>query len=203
MLAVASRSNLLLSTALRIRALTAWSSRSGSSVSGGVGWLRLCISGLLFALAVMPLQAREFAAPEGEVVIEITGKVGSLNSEDALRLDLSQIESMPVTEFVTNTPWTDKKETWSGVRVNDLLEAVEASSNKFKASALDDYIIEFANVDIDKYPVIIAYKKEGKYLSTRDLGPLWLMFPFDDFPELDTQANRAMAIWQLIKIELH
>ena len=154
-------------------------------------------------MSVVPLQAREVAAPEGEVVIEITGKVGSLNSEDALRLDLSQIESMPVTEFVTNTPWTDKKETWSGVRVSDLLEAVEASSNKFKASALDDYIIEFANVDIDKYPVIIAYKKEGKYLSTRDLGPLWLMFPFDDFPELDTQANRAMAIWQLIKIELH
>jgi hypothetical protein len=29
------------------------------------------------------------------------------------------------------------------------------------------------------------------------------MFPFDDYPELDTEENRAASVWQLKKMELN
>jgi len=65
---------------------------------------------------------------------------------------------------------------------------------------LDGYTIDISSVNFDQYPIIIAYKKNNEYMPIRDLGPLWLMFPFDDFPELLNEKNKAGAVWQLTQL---
>jgi len=69
-------------------------------------------------------------------------------------------------------------------------------------TAEDGYIYTLDRKIDDRHPVIVAYKKNDEYMSLRQLGPLWVIFPFDDFPELQTEENRAASIWQLTHMEL-
>ena len=83
-----------------------------------------------------------------------------------------------------------------------MLEHLGTSSSEFLAWADDGYEATFKGVDVEKYPVILAYKKNGEFLSLRDLGPLWIMFPFDQYKELDVQPIYEIAVWQLSRIEI-
>ena len=50
--------------------------------------------------------------------------------------------------------------------------------------ALDGYAPELDLADLEKYPVILAIKKDGKYLGVGDRGPTWIIYPRNDYPEL-------------------
>jgi len=58
------------------------------------------------------------------------------------------------------------------------------------------------NIDTQRYPIMIAYRHNGSPMSIRKLGPLRIMFPFDDYPELLTPKNESNALWQLVSMEL-
>lgn len=45
--------------------------------------------------------------------------------------------------------------------------------------------------------MIIAYKRNGEYLSIRNKGPLWIIFPVKDFPELDGLETDQKMAWNL------
>ena len=104
------------------------------------------------------------------------------------------------TTFKTTTLWTDGITEFTGVRVSDILEYVGANSANFRATALDKYWNDIKDIDFDRIPAIIAYKKNGKHLRVRELGPLWLMFPFDEYPETSDEKYKTASVWQLIGI---
>ena len=81
-----------------------------------------------------------------------------------------------------------------------LLEQAGARSTELVLEALDEYSVEISDDPFEDYPIIVAYKLNGKYMSVRDLGPLWLMYPFDDYPELNTELSRSHCVWQLTRI---
>jgi hypothetical protein len=39
-------------------------------------------------------------------------------------------------------------------------------------------------------------------MRIRDRGPVWLLYPWTERPELDTPEFRERAIWQLAQIEI-
>jgi len=157
-----------------------------------------------FILAVLPVLATadELPAATDPVILKASGKLTNSNTPSGVELDLAMLEALPAVTFSTESPWTEGVTEWTGVRLNELLTFIGATSNRFVARALDDYEVTFEKVDLDKHPVILAYKQNGEYMSVRALGPLWIMFPFDDYPETDTQFNRSLAVWQLIEIEV-
>ena len=50
--------------------------------------------------------------------------------------------------------------------------------------------------------MILAMQADGTRLSIRDKGPIWLMYPVDDFPELQDPKYNLRLIWQLTVMEL-
>ena len=154
------------------------------------------------SLMASPANASDLAKPEGEILLTVSGNISTKNHTDGAAFDLQMLEAMPVTTFVTETPWTEGPNKFSGVRLKYLLETVGAKSKSMKMTAEDGYIFELDMGFDDKYPVIIAYKKNDDYMSLRELGPLWVMLPFDDFPELQTETYRAASVWQLTRLEI-
>lgn len=51
------------------------------------------------------------------------------------------------------------------------------------------------------YPVILAYRMNGELLRIRDKGPLWVIYPQDDFPDLKTKQTQAKWVWQVKEIQ--
>lgn len=151
---------------------------------------------------VTPVMAEALPAPQGPVLLKITGNLSLPNVGDAVHLDKEMLEAFPVETFTTHTPWAEGPQTFTGVRLSDLFDAIGAEPESFVAIGLDDYKFTVTDVDIDKYPVIVAYKHNGDYMSVRRLGPLRILFPFDDYPELLTHKNESSSVWQLLEMEL-
>lgn len=143
-------------------------------------------------------------APESDsaVLLKIAGQLSKPNKGDEVWLDLKTLESLPSTTFITETPWSSGPQTFTGVRLNTLLELVGAAPDMIDAVAIDNYQTTMQNVDFSRYPVILAYRQNGKPMTIRNLGPLRIIFPFTDHPELWTESNETYSVWQLTKLTL-
>ncbi len=143
------------------------------------------------------LMAAELATPKGEILLTISGNIEHSNNKDVAEFDLVMLEELEQTTIVTETPWTEAVASFTGVRLSVLLNSVGAGSSSFRAIAFDNYWYDISDVDFEKYPVIVAYKQDDAYLNARSLGPLWIIFPFDEYPQLLTETNKASCVWHL------
>jgi len=159
----------------------------------------LCNLALTFSQIVY---SEELPVPKTDVLLTISGALAHPNAGDEVHLDLAALESLPATEFTTVTPWHDQPLLFTGVRVSTLFEAIGTDSTAFMAIGLDDYRFTVTDLDFDKYPVIIAYRQNGALIPIRDLGPLRIIMPFSDYPELKTPINESRSVWQLVALEL-
>lgn len=156
----------------------------------------------LFAaqLATQSALASGLTTPQEKPVLTISGRIGLRNDEDVARFDRPMLEALGTRGFVTNTPWYKGPTRFDGVPMRTLLRAVEASGESIVAIALNDYTTEIPIPDIEKYEVLLALKRDGVYMPVRDKGPLFIVYPFDSFPELQAQKFYSRSAWQLAQI---
>ena len=145
--------------------------------------------------------AGEISAPKAQVILEIRGQIENTNGEGVAEFDLIMVEDLGLTEVVTETPWFEETSTFSGVPLKVFFEHVGADGTLAMATALDDYSIEIPLSLAFEYGAILATRHNGELMSVRERGPLWLIFPWSDNPEINNEKFFAMGIWQLKRIE--
>ena len=145
---------------------------------------------VIAAMAILLAFAASPARANSDTVLTVSGLSGS---RDFTRTDL---ESLPKWRFTTSTPWTEGATEFEGVRLSDLLQSTNVPGTKLKATALNDYsaVMEIADVRED---ALVAYAMNGKPMSVRTKGPLWLIFPFDAKPHLKAEQYYSRSVWQL------
>ena len=163
--------------------------------------LSLLAAGLLGSLVALP--ARALDAPTGKVLLTVSGAVANANDNRAASFDLALLQQLPLTSFSTKTPWYAQPRRFSGVLLRDLLAGVGAAPGAtIKAVALNDYRVDIPADDAARDGAMIAYLLDDKPLSVREKGPLVIIYPFDDKPELRDAVHYSRAIWQLRSLEL-
>lgn len=175
-------------------------------VVGPVGWARgAWLSFALVACAAVspaPLSADELAAPEGAVILTLTGEISRTNAPGAARFDRAMLEALGMETLVSHTNWETGPQTFEGVPVEAVLEAAGAHGSRAYCVALNDYVVEIPLSDFTDYRVLLALKMNGAYIRIRDKGPLWIVYPRDQHPELDRPEIWRRWIWQLERIEI-
>lgn len=143
-------------------------------------------------------------APTGEVILTVTGKIGIKNDGDALRLDMETLEKFGVVEYPLNDPWLKEKMTYQGVLMSDFLKMIQADSSAeiVHIVALDNYEIDLAVQELNKWPVLLATRANGKYMDVSENGPTRIIFPFDQFSEIDPKIYRDLMIWNIASMEV-
>ena len=141
-------------------------------------------------------------APKDKTILTIKGKIGNKNvkgDNNKVYFDREMLNSLPQKRIATTTRWTQGKQVFEGVDIQDLMNYVGAQGKSLKAVALDGYITPvIALKDLKKYGVILATKKNGKTLRIRDKGPIWMMYPIDEHPELKNDILiQYKLIWHL------
>lgn len=136
-------------------------------------------------------------APQGAVILTISGKIGVKNSPDAALFDAALLDALPQHSFVSATPWLKNPATFTGPLLKDVLQALKAQGTHLKALALNDYKIDIPLDDAFKFDVILARKVDGRVLTVREKGPIFVMYPFERFPELKTDTYYSRCVWQL------
>lgn len=163
----------------------------------------LALALLFLAIAVHPAPAIEpLSRPTGGVILTVTGDIGRTNAEGRAEFDRTMLKAIGTTELTTSTSWTDGRSVFEGVLARDVLRAVGAQGDTVTATALNDYSIEIPVSDFQKYRVLFALSMDGAELTVRDKGPIWIVYPRDDHPELRNQNVDSKWIWQLAKIDI-
>lgn len=167
-------------------------------------YLLLFLPALFFSgLALLPAGAGELPPASGKPILQISGAIQHMNSDQAAHLDAEQLLALEQVKLSVSTPWTDGEVRFAGPRLRDVLRLVGASGRTLKAVALNDYAVDIPMSDAENYPVILALRMNGKRLRVRDKGPLWVIYPWGDFAELRTQTVYARSIWQLRELKVH
>lgn len=135
-----------------------------------------------------------------KIVLTVSGKISKPNAVMVRTYTLSQLEKLPQTTFTTKTPWYPQPVTMSGPLLRDILKDSGASGTKVMAIALDDYKAEIPLEDATKYDVIVAHRMNGKPMSVRERGPLFVIYPFDTAPELQAERYYFRSAWQLYRL---
>jgi hypothetical protein len=163
--------------------------------------LSLVAAGLLGSLAAPPAHALD--APTGKVVLTVNGSVANRNDNGAASFDLTLLQQLPQTSFSTKTPWYAQPRKFSGVLLRDLLAGVGAAPGAtIKAVALNDYRVDIPADDAARHGALLAYLLDDQPMSVREKGPLVIIYPFDDKPELRDAVHYSRAIWQLRSLEI-
>lgn len=149
---------------------------------------------MLFSTAA---KAGELAAPVGPVVLTVDGSITNGNGGGKARFDMAMLKALGIHRTQTETSWTDGMITFEGVLARDVMNAVGAQGSAVNAVALDDYSSQVPLADFKAYDVILAFAMDGKPLSRRDKGPLWIIYPWTELPELKIKETVTHAVWQL------
>jgi len=141
-------------------------------------------------------------APTGDVILTVTGKIGTTNKDKSIVMDRAMIESVGQVEYKVTDPFENKPFVYRGVLVSDLLGlwkvADDAKSLRF--TALDDYQRNVALAEIHKYPVLFALQRDGQDLPAT-LAPAMLVYPYDNFT-FDQKIYNNYWAWQIKTIEV-
>jgi hypothetical protein len=152
------------------------------------------------AMAMMPIGASARASlprPTGRVLLTATGSIDQTNADGKAEFDLAMLEQIGTSRLQTSTPWTDGRPVFEGVLMRNLMARLGARGETVTVVALNEYKMQIPTADFGKYPVLLAFKMNGETLRVRDKGPLWLVYPQDEFPELQNKPTQAKWVWQI------
>ena len=161
------------------------------------------IGGLLLSVGLPALDAwAEDTLPEptGKPILTVSGSISHPNVGKSALLDRSTLESVGSAGFETNTPWYNGPVRFDGVLMTDLMRVVGASGTVVRAIALNDYTTDIPISDFMKFGVLLALKRNGDYMPVRDKGPLFVVYPFDRSPELQTHQFYSRSAWQVTQL---
>ncbi len=139
----------------------------------------------------------KLARPSDAVILTVTGNIAETNGEQSAVFDRAMLEQLGTTEIVTHTPWTEGEVRFTGVRLDQLLDAIGAKGTQLKAVAANDYAVEIPLDEVRRYPAILAMSMNGERLRLRDKGPLWIIYPWAEHPEIDNNGTHPHSVWQL------
>jgi hypothetical protein len=143
---------------------------------------------------------RVLPAPAGEVLLSVCGNVGRTSDGECARFDRVFLERLGMRKLVTGNPFVEGVQHYEGVLLADLLDKVEATGQTLVVKALDGYTVNVPLSDAREYPVLLALKWNGKVMRVRDKGPIWIVYPLDQYPHLNTETYSARSVWQLSSI---
>ena len=163
---------------------------------------RLSFAVLLLSIISTHLSA-ELREPTDRVLLKVSGQIQHTNQGNEAHFDRAMLEELQQRTTRTNTPWTEQADDYRGPLGSALLAAVGAEDAEWMTiSALNGFSSEVPVRDFMDYKIILALKKNDRYLRVRNRGPLFVIYPFDEQPHLNTEMHYNRSVWQVNAIEL-
>lgn len=153
------------------------------------------------AAATPGLTAEPLAPPRGEVLLTAVGSIDRTNAGETAELDIDLLEKIGTETFTTTTIWTDGPQTFTGTPLHLFVEALGMEGEELVATAINDYAVKIPMSDAVENGPIIAFERNGKRMTVRDKGPLWIVYPYDSNNDYSTEQVYSRSIWQLVRIE--
>lgn len=152
-------------------------------------------------LAVLLLLPAAAPAPAGEAMLVVRNLTDPNHPE--VRFTEEELKALPQVTIRTHTEFTDGLMTFEGPLARDVIARLGVGkATTLHAIAANDYAVDMPLEELFEYDVVLALYANGERLTMRDKGPIWLVYPIDENPELNDPIYNARMIWQLTTMEL-
>jgi hypothetical protein len=156
---------------------------------------------MCFCMAFVSVSmAGNLEMPKGPVILTVSGKIAHTNVDSKAEFDREMLMALGMKTIKTMTPWYDHAVVFEGPLGSDLLEKLGVTSGMMKVRALNDYVADVPVNFLQGTGAILAMKADGQTMRVRDKGPLFIIFPFDDRPELKNDSYYVRSVWQIKSI---
>lgn len=121
---------------------------------------------------------------------------GQIASENPVEFNSFELAKLATTTVRTRSPFHESNKAvieFQGIRISDLLDRIDLATNidELTLLAFDNYRATISIADVYRYPIIIALKKDEIPLSRSEGGPLFVVFPKSDYPELEDKYSQS------------
>ena len=151
-----------------------------------------------FVLAAL-LSAGLVATAQAATVLTVTA-VDASGAEIVTDYAIEDLAALPQVELWTDNDYIDAVSLFTGPRLRDVLPEGLTAEDEISLTALNDYSVTIPASDALSYDVILATTLNGKKMSVRDKGPIWVIYPMSDHSELQEASYNDRLIWQLARI---
>lgn len=122
---------------------------------------------------------------------------------EPITFTLEALDRMTQVEIKASNEFVDGMTTFTGPLARVVLAGVGMTrEDQVRFVAINEYEVMIAATDLFEYDVILATRANNQVLSRRDKGPIWLIYPTSDHPELQDARINSKLIWQVTKIEV-
>ena len=140
------------------------------------------------------------SAPKGDVVLTVSGDIGTANKGKKLELDLASLEKMRQVRVEAAEPFLKRRVVFEGVLLSDLLAVAGVpDSASTVLTALDDYKVDFKVADVRSSQMLLATRADGKHMPVDRSGPIRIVFP--DSSSLG--HNPDLWIWSVASMKVN
>lgn len=140
--------------------------------------------------------------PQGQVVLTVSGAISNTNGDGIAEFDMAMLDAMQQRETLTETPWFDGEQTFTGPLLSDIMQVVGAEGSEIRVTAINDFAASMPWSDLADFPTILASRNNGALMSVRDKGPLFVIYPFEEHEELRDEVHFSRSVWQVVSIEV-
>ncbi len=117
-----------------------------------------------------------------------------------IEMGMEDLLAMPQVTVNTANDFVDDVSEFSGPLARDVVSMLGDDIKMARFYAINGYSIEIPVSDFRDYDVIFALSIDGKLFSLRDKGPVWLIYPMTDNPELQDRVYNDRLIWLLTRV---
>ncbi|MEO5736138.1 MAG: hypothetical protein ABIQ82_01630, partial [Variovorax sp.] len=135
------------------------------------------------------------------VAASVVTTATEVTASEAVRFTEAQILALPVSVLVTATDWTPVSR-FEDPLLGDVLRLKAGQAQTLRVYALTDYAITIPVSDLEKYTPILAHTRNGVRVKRSDFGPLFIVYPRDQNPELRASRMSARMAWQVGRIDV-
>ena len=153
---------------------------------------------LILGLIAAPAIALD--KPADRVVLTLSGSVSNPNDGKNAVFSMGMLEKLPQRKVFTKSPWYKEGAEFTGPLLRDVLAAAGAKGTTMTAIALNDYKTDIPLADATEHDMILARLMNGKPMSVRDKGPLFIVYPLDSKPQLQSQQYYNRSAWQVNRL---
>lgn len=157
---------------------------------------------VLLLISIMSSFSYALDKPEGKVILTVSGAINVSNSDQGAEFDLAMLEALPQYSITTHTPWSNGSYTYQGFSAVDLVMSLGSESKQLQVMALNDYIAEIPLSDFIENKAIFAIFQDGQPIEVRKLGPIIVIYPYDELEDLKSETYYGRSVWQVSKINM-
>lgn len=159
---------------------------------------------ILASIAMAAIPTAAFVAPI-KPLLTISGRIGRVNNTTNNTYDFTEaaLLALPQANIRTSTSWTPVS-VFVGPLMLTVMREAGVTAGTLTVKALDDLSVPIPWDDLVRFGVILAHSLDGERLSDKRWGPLWTIYPRDQYPEaLSGPIAESRSLWQVNRIEVN